>query len=132
MHQLDKARRCHIAAPAGQIMVGAVAVPVPALVVVASWVGTEQYPIGFQRGVQFRQDTGQRLAWDMKQGGIGEHPVKVTRWQFKREEILLPDLAATVGARHVSKTRTALQPHRDMPLLPEDLEIAARPAAKVQ
>ena len=62
MHQLDKTRRCHIAAPAVKIMVGAVAVPVPALVVVAPWVGAEQNALGFERGVQLRQDTGQRLA----------------------------------------------------------------------
>lgn len=46
---------------------------------------------GLPRGVQLRQHPGQGLARHMEQGSVGEGPLKVVRWQVKREEILLPE-----------------------------------------
>ena len=132
MQEFDKASGGHVAAPDGQVMVGAVALPMPALVVAAPWVGAEQHAPGLQGGVQRRQHLGQCLARHMKQGGVGKHPVKMIAGKIQGEKILLPYLAAAVLARHLGKTRRPFQPHGNMPLLPERLQIAARPAAKIQ
>ena len=44
----------------------------------------------------------------MKQHGIGEHAIEMAIRQIELEEILLPDFAAAMGARHRGKVRGAV------------------------
>jgi len=67
-------------------MIHAVAYVIPAFFITAVRVRAEQHTTRFQSGVQIQQ----LLARDMKQCGVGEHPVKIFIWQFELEEILLP------------------------------------------
>lgn len=52
--------------------------------------------------------------------------------QIELEKILLPHFAAAVGARHYGQARGAFQTYRDVTEFGECLEVASRPAAKIE
>src|SRR5271155_838500 len=68
----------------------------------------------------------------MKQRGVGEHAIKMVIRQIEPEEILLPDFATAMGARHHGEMRGAFQTHRNVTEFGKHLEVAAGPAAKIQ
>ena len=68
----------------------------------------------------------------MKQRRVGEYTVKMAIRQIELEEILLPYFAAAVEARHYGQARGAFQTYRGVTELGECLEVASRPAAKIE
>ena len=92
----------------------------------------EQHTTRFQGGVQLQQHARQLLAGYMKQRRVGEHAVEMAIRQIELEEILLPYFAAAVGARHYGQARGAFQTYRDVTEFGERLEVASRPAAKIE
>ena len=93
-------------------MIYAVAPAVPAFLVMAARVRAEQHATRFQTCVQVQQYARQLLAGYMKQRGIGEHAIEMVIRQIELEKILLPYVAAAVGARHCGKVRSAFQTYR--------------------
>ena len=61
-----------------------------------------------------------------------EDAVKALTGQVKFEEILLPHFAAAVGTRHYGEVHRAFQTNRDVTEFGERLEVASRPAAKIE
>jgi hypothetical protein len=68
----------------------------------------------------------------MKQRGVGEYAIEMILGQIELEEILLPDFAATISARHSDKVPSAFQTYRDMAEFGEDLKVTPRAAAKIE
>jgi hypothetical protein len=68
----------------------------------------------------------------MEQHGVGKHAVEMRGRQVEREQVLLPDFAAAVAARHGRELRCALQADRAVAELRKGLEVAPRTAAQVQ
>src|SRR5437773_10862776 len=132
MAELLESRRRQVTAPGFQIVVGAVALAVPAFLVTAVRIRTEQYSARLERGPHLSEHARQLLAWHVEQRRVGEHPVEARRRQLQPEEVLLPDLAAALAARHGGEARRAFQAHRDMAERGESLEIATRPAAEIE
>jgi len=64
--EFREARVRHVATPSGEVVVSTVAPAVPAFIVFAMRIGTEQHARGFQCGVQLSQHAGQFLRRDMK------------------------------------------------------------------
>ncbi len=112
-------------------MIHAVAPTVPAFLVMAVRVRTEQHTTRFQTCVQFQQHARQLLTGHMKKRGIGEYAIEMVLRQIKLEEILLPYFASAMCARHLGETRGALQSDRNVTESGKSLEIAAGPAAKI-
>ena len=52
--------------------------------------------------------------------------------EIELEEILLPHVAAAVGARHGCELRRAFEPDRGVPELGEDFQVAPGATAKIQ
>jgi hypothetical protein len=50
----------------------------------------------------------------MKQRGVGEYAIEMVIRQIELEEILLPHLAAAMGARHHGEMRGAFQTYRNV------------------
>jgi hypothetical protein len=90
-------------------MVGAVAAAIPALLILAARVGTEQYAAGLERRAQFGQHARQFATRDVEQRCVGVDAVEMRCRQSELEKILLPHLAAALGARHGHELRGALQ-----------------------
>src|SRR5271167_254287 len=82
--------------------------------------------------MQFPQHARQLLAGYVKQGGVGEHAVEVLVRKIELEEILLPHLAASVGARHDGQALGAFQTYREVTKFGKYLEVASRPATKIE
>ena len=61
MFQLDETGRREQPAPRLQIVISAITRAVPALAVIAAWIGTEQHATGFQAAVQLLQNPRQFL-----------------------------------------------------------------------
>ena len=95
-------------------------------------VGGEQDAARLQGGVQLQQHARQRLAGDMKQRRVGEYAVETALRQIELEEILLPYFAAAVGTRHYGEVHGAFQTNGDVTEFGERLEVASRPAAKIE
>ena len=68
----------------------------------------------------------------MKQRSVGIHAVKMIVRQIELEEVLLPYFAATVGARHHGEMSGTLQTNSYVTEFRKRLEVATRPAAKIQ
>ena len=68
----------------------------------------------------------------MKQRRVGEYAVEMAIRQIELEEILLPYFPAAVGARHYGQARGAFQTYGDVTEFGERLEVASRPAAKIE
>jgi hypothetical protein len=68
----------------------------------------------------------------MKQRSVGVHAIKMIVRQIKLEEILLPHFAATEGTRHPGKISGTLQTYSYVTKFSKYLEVATRPAAKIQ
>ena len=68
----------------------------------------------------------------MKQRGVGEYAIEMVIRQIELEEILLPYLAAAVGARHCGEARGAVQTYRDVTEFGKRLEVAPWPAAEIE
>src|SRR2546425_5829123 len=100
MAELGESRRREVAAPGLEIVVGAVALAVPAFLVIAVRIRAEQHPARLERGPQLSEHAWQLLAWHVEQRRVGEHPVEARRRQLEPEEVLLPHLAAAKLARH--------------------------------
>jgi hypothetical protein len=66
----------------------------------------------------------------MKKRRVGEYAVETALRQIELEEILLPDFAAAVCARHGGQARGAFQAYRDVSELGERLEVAPGPQPK--
>ena len=113
-------------------MIDAVASGIPAFLVMAARSRAEQHATRFETGAQLQQHARQFLAGDMKQRGVGEHAIEMAVRQIEREEILLPYVAAAMGARHRGEMRGAFQTDRGVTELGKRFEVAAGPAAKVQ
>ena len=82
--------------------------------------------------MQLPQHARQLLGGHMKQRRVGEHAVELSVRQIELEEILLPHLAAAVGARHRGEARGAFQADRDVAELGENLEVAPGSAAEIE
>src|SRR3954467_2174545 len=132
MRQLDETGGRHVAAPALEIVIDAVASAVPAFFVMAMRVGREQHTTRLERGVQLQQHARQLLAGDMKERRVGEYAVETALRQLEFQEILLPYFGAALGARHCRQPRGAFQAYRDVAERRQRLEIASRPAAEIQ
>src|SRR5207249_11375765 len=131
MAELVETRRYQVAAPGFQIVVGAVALAVPAFLVTAVRIRAEQHPARLQRCAQLSEHARQLLAWHVEQRRVGEHPVEARRRQLQPEEVLLPDLAAALLSRHRREARRAFQADHDVAERGERLEIAPGPAAEL-
>src|SRR5262249_14851300 len=92
----------------------------------------EENTTRFQTCFQFQQYARQHLAGYMKQRGVGEHTIEIVLRQIELEEILLPHFAAAVVARPYGQLLRAFQTNRDVTEFGERLEVAARPAAKLE
>ncbi len=68
----------------------------------------------------------------MKQRRVGEYTIEAPVRQIELEEILLPHVVPSVGARHRGEALGAVQSDRDMAERGEYLEIAPGPAAKIE
>src|ERR1700676_4123040 len=68
----------------------------------------------------------------MKQRGVGEYAIEMAIRQIELEEILLPYLAAAMGACHRGEMRGAFQAYRDVAQFGKHFEVAAGPAAEIQ
>src|SRR4051794_21698938 len=68
----------------------------------------------------------------MKQRGVGEHAIKLIIRKIELEEILLPYIAATVGARHGGKVRGTFQTYRNVTEFGKHLEVAPGSATKIE
>src|SRR5947207_1221307 len=99
MAELVESRRRQVAAPSLEIVVGAVALAVPAFLVTAVRIRAEQHPARLERGPQLGKHARQLLAWHVEQRRVGEHPVEARRRQLQPEEVLLPQLGAALLAR---------------------------------
>src|SRR5687768_13014813 len=110
--ELGEAGPGQVAPPGLEVVVGAVAAAVPAFLVVAVRVGAEEHAARLQRGAQLAQHPRQLAAGHMEKGCVGENAVEARRRQLEAQEILLPDLAAAVLARHRRKARRAVQADR--------------------
>src|SRR5437762_13763769 len=113
-------------------MIEAVAPAVPAFLVMAARIRAEQHTSRFESRVQFQQHARQLLAGYMKQRGVGEHAIEMVIRQIELEEILLPYVAATVGACHYHEMRGAFQAHRNVAEFGKHPEVAPGPAAKIE
>jgi hypothetical protein len=82
--------------------------------------------------VQLSQNARQFPGWHMKQRGVGEYSIKIPCREIELQEILLPDHAAAVGARHVDKAPCTVQPDDQMTEAGKGLQIAAWAAAEVE
>src|ERR1700674_5497620 len=74
----------------------------------------------------------QLLAGHMKQRRVGEHAIETVMRQIKLQEILLPNFAAAVGARHRGEVRGTLQADREMTKFGKRLKVASRSAAEIE
>ena len=77
MIKLNESRRRCITAPSIKIVIDAVPPAIPAFLITAMRVRTEQHTTRLQTCMQFQQHTRQLLARYMKQRGIGEYAVKM-------------------------------------------------------
>src|SRR5687767_4484015 len=68
----------------------------------------------------------------MKKRGVGKYAIEMVIRQLELEEILLPNFAAAVGTRHMGEMRGAFQTDRDVTEFGKHLQIAPRPAAKIE
>src|SRR5207237_3636626 len=127
---LDETRSRHIVAPSRKIMICTVAPAVPAFLVMAARVRAKQHTSGFQTCVQFQQHARQLLAGYMKQRGVGKYTIEMVIRQIELEEILLPYVAAAVGARHCGEVRSAFQADRNVTEFGKHLEVAPGPQPK--
>ena len=82
--------------------------------------------------MQLAEDTRQHCGRNVKQRGIGEQAVKVCSRQIQPHEILLPDRAAGVGARHSGEAGCALQADGMVTQCCESLQIAPRSATEIE
>ena len=82
--------------------------------------------------MQLAQHPRELLAGHMEQDGIGEDAVETLLRQVEREQVLLPDFAAAICARHRGQVRRAFHAHRDVAQPCESDEVAPWPAAKIQ
>lgn len=122
----------HQRTPAFEVVVSAIALPIPCLFVVATRVRAEKYAAGFECAMQFAKHTRQFLRWNVKERGIGEYAVEMLGWQVESEKILMPYLGARVPARHLDKTGRAIQAHCPVPKRNKGFKVAARPASEIQ
>src|SRR3954469_16625661 len=132
MRQLDETGGRHVAAPALEIVIDAVASAVPAFFVMAMRVRREQHTTRLKRGAQLPQHARQLLAGDVKERRVGEYAVETALGQRELQEILLPYFGAAVGARHCGQARGAFEAYRDVAERRERLEVASRPAAEIE
>ena len=121
-----------VAAPSREIVVGAVALAVDVLLVVATGIRAEEHAGGLQRRVQLPQHTGQFLHRHMEQGCIGEHAVEKCIGQIQLQKILQPDFAPAVGTRHFGQCRRPFQTYYTMPALGECAQVAPGAATEVE
>src|SRR6185295_17309190 len=119
-------------APVFEIVIGAVAAMIPAFLVFATRVGTEQHAARLQRGMQLAQNPRQFPGWDVEQRRIGKYAVETCWRQVQPKKILLPHLAAAIRPRHFHEARGTIEPDRHMAKTGECPQIASRPAAKIQ
>ena len=82
--------------------------------------------------MQLEEHPRQRPARHVKQGSVREHSVETAGRQIELEEVLLPDLAPGVRARHHRQALRALEPCCDVPEPGERLEIAPGTAAEIE
>src|SRR5271155_429624 len=68
----------------------------------------------------------------MKQRGVGEYTIEIATRQIELEKILLPNFAATVGARQVSKMCGAFQTDRDVTEFGNHFEVSPGTATKIK
>src|SRR5690606_23173573 len=112
--QLDEAGGPQVPPPGVEGPKGAVAPLEPAFLVAAARVGAEEHATGLQRCTKRAENPWQLLRRHVEQGRIGEDPVEARGRQIRPEEVLLPDFAAAVGARHRGEGRRAFEADRDV------------------
>ena len=132
MLQLHKPRRRQQLLPRLKIVVRPITRPIPALLILATRIGTEQHATRLQRPAQLLQHPRQFLARNMEQHRIGENPVKALGRQIQLQKILLPDLTTAVFARHLRELLRAIKPDSGVAHAREGLQITPRPTAKVE
>src|SRR5256885_15508715 len=115
MGQLHEASTGDQTTPRFPAVVGAIAFAVPAFLIVAAWIGTEEHAARLECGMQVAQHTWQLLARDMKQRSIGEDAVEVRVRKVEREKTLLEHCAATVGPCESGELRRPFEAHGVMP-----------------
>ena len=82
--------------------------------------------------MQLLQHARERRQGNVEQAGVREHAVEARRGQVEREEVLLPDLAAGVGAGHRDERRRAVEADGDVAERAKRRQVAPRPAAEVE
>src|ERR1043166_2794364 len=132
VRQLGKSSAGRVTPPAVEVVVSAVAPAVPALFIVAARIGAEQHAARLQAGAQLPQYARQLFARHVKQRGIGEYAVEISRRQVELEKVLLPHFAAAMSARHFGKARHPFETDGGVAAPDELLQIAARPAAEIE
>src|SRR5690606_1238482 len=132
MVQFPKIRRDHVAPPAVEVVVDAVALAAPAFLVVAAGIRGEQHAAGLERRVQLPEDPRQLRARDMEERCVGEDAVEAPGRQLEPQEILLEDFAAAVLARHPGEARRAVEADRDVSERLECGQVAPRSTAEVE
>src|SRR5690606_29161575 len=110
----------------------AIATVPPALDIIAMRIGAEHYAARLQCRPQFTEHARQCRKRHMKQRSVGKNAIEPFRRQLQCEEILLPDLAATMFPRHRRETRAPLETDGDMAVLPKRLEITAGATAEIE
>ena len=118
--------------PVLQVVIRPIPLTVPAFTVVAAWVGAEQYAAGFQGRVQLAQNLAKFLGRHMKQRSVGKDPVEAFSGQVELEKVLVPHFTAAVFTRHLGEAFGAVQADGHMTQAGEGLQVAPRPAAKIQ
>ena len=132
MFEFDEACRGQVVTPVRKVVEDTVTLAVPALKVVAARVGAKEHTAGLERGVQLAQHARQLAARHVEQRGVGEDPAEVAGGQVEFEKVLLPHLAAALGARHLREAPGAVEADRTMTEAREGLEVASRPAAEIE
>ena len=132
MQDLLESRAGQVLAPRREIVIRPVATAIPAFLVLPAGIGAEQHAARLERRVQFAEHARQFLGRHVEQRGVGEHAVEAARGQLEAQKILLPDLAAAIGAGHRGEARRAFEADRDVAEFGERLEVAPRPAAEIE
>jgi hypothetical protein len=75
-------------------MIDAIAILIPALLILPTGVRAEKHAAWFETGVQLEQDARQLLARDMEKSGVGENAIEKVLRKVEHKEILPPHFAA--------------------------------------
>ena len=118
--------------PGIEVVEGGVLRAVPAFLVGAARVGTEEHAAWAQAVSQFSQHAHDLLARDVKEAGIRKHPVEVPIREIQRQEILQPDFTFRIGARHPGEAGGTFEPDGVVSAPFQIRQVAAWAAAEIQ